>query len=71
MGNSEQAGSVCPICGRRYMELPAISRRDNTTDICPECGMMEALDSIPRGVKDCLGQRRYNPCKRHVTAGSA
>lgn len=49
MGSSKQAGRVCPICGRRYTERPALSRRDNATDICPECGIMEALASIPRG----------------------
>ena len=27
---------------------PALSRRDNKTDICPTCGMMEALAAIPR-----------------------
>lgn len=37
---------VCPICGREYAEHPAISRRDNETPICPDCGTREALDSI-------------------------
>lgn len=49
--SGEQAGRICPICGRRYTERPALSRADNTTDICPECGMMEALTSIPQGHK--------------------
>lgn len=39
---------VCPVCGRNYSDPPALSRVDNTTDICPDCGMMEALASIPR-----------------------
>lgn len=43
---SKQA-RVCPLCGREYTEPPALSRADNTTDICPACGMMEALASIP------------------------
>ena len=29
-------------------EPPALSRGDNTTDICPDCGMMEALAAMPR-----------------------
>ena len=41
MSNSEQAGRVCPICGRRYTERPALSRADNATDICPDCGPAE------------------------------
>lgn len=56
MNSSEQAGRICPMCGRRYTEPPALSRADNATDICPECGMMEALASIPR--------RREGPAER-------
>ena len=35
---------ICPICGNEYTEHPAISRKDNITEICPTCGMKEALD---------------------------
>lgn len=56
MSKNEQAGRICPICGGRYTEPPALSRADNTTDICPSCGMMEALASIPR--------RREGPAER-------
>ena len=35
---------VCPVCGKEYTEYPAISRKDNQTEICPDCGIMEALD---------------------------
>ncbi len=33
---------ICPICNKEYKEPPAISRvtREN---ICPTCGMKEAL----------------------------
>ena len=41
--------SVCPRCGQAYREHPALSRLDNETLICPDCGTREALDSI--GVK--------------------
>jgi len=34
---------VCPICGEAYSEHPAISRKDNKTRICPNCGTGEAL----------------------------
>lgn len=37
---------VCPICGKEYTGYPAISRRDNKTEICPHCGTMEALDTF-------------------------
>lgn len=41
--------AVCPLCGRTYHGAPALSREDNETLICPDCGTREALDSI--GVK--------------------
>mgnify|MGYP000266682871 CR=1 FL=1 len=40
---------VCPRCGQSYFEPPALSRVDNETLICPDCGTREALDSL--GVK--------------------
>ena len=36
---------ICPRCGRSYSERPALSRKDNLTDICPECGMLEAVEA--------------------------
>ncbi len=38
--------AVCPRCGRSYYERPALSRADNETLICPDCGTREALESI-------------------------
>ena len=37
---------ICPICGNEYTEHPAISRKDNITEICPACGTKEALDAF-------------------------
>jgi len=36
----------CPICGSGYSGYPALSRRDNTTEICPKCGMVEAVNCM-------------------------
>ena len=36
----------CPICGKEYDDRPAISRKDNKTEICPDCGTLEALEAI-------------------------
>ena len=36
----------CPVCGCTYTAYPALSRRDNMTEICPDCGVREALASI-------------------------
>lgn len=37
---------ICPRCGERYAALPALSRTDGTTLICPDCGTREALASM-------------------------
>lgn len=42
----ETKKTICPKCGREYTGKPAISRADNTTLLCPECGTEEALDSL-------------------------
>lgn len=36
----------CPICGQIYSERPAVSREDNVTLICPDCGTRQALASL-------------------------
>ena len=36
----------CPRCGESYTRPPAISRKDNRTEICPDCGVREALMQI-------------------------
>ena len=38
--------NTCPLCGNQYTEPPALSRIDNSTLICPECGTRQALESI-------------------------
>ena len=37
---------ICPRCGKPYHDVPALSRMDNETLICPDCGTREALESI-------------------------
>lgn len=39
---------VCPKCGNEYTEHSAISRVDNITEICPDCGMVEAMEAFER-----------------------
>ena len=33
----------CSICGKDLPAFPALSRKDNKTEICSRCGLMEAL----------------------------
>lgn len=43
---------ICPRCGQVYHEPPALSRIDNQTLICPDCGTREALESIDVGQEE-------------------
>ena len=38
--------AICPRCGQPYYEPPALSRLDNETLICPDCGTREALATL-------------------------
>ncbi len=44
--NEEIRFGVCPRCGQSYTGRPALSRVDNETLICPDCGTREALATI-------------------------
>ena len=33
----------CPKCKKEFTEYPALSRVDNETEICPECGVEESI----------------------------
>ena len=37
---------LCPFCGKPYSDAPALSRSDNETHICPDCGIREAMIGI-------------------------
>lgn len=36
----------CPNCGRAYSGYSALSRKDNKTEICPDCGTVEAFEDL-------------------------
>lgn len=46
MKTNEQTSRTCPLCGKSYTGHPALSRTDNLTLICPDCGTRQALASI-------------------------
>lgn len=45
-----EVGRVCPRCREEYYEWPALSRRDNKTEICPACGVAEAMEDSGHGI---------------------
>ena len=46
MKESIRQPRICPLCGQTYTDAPALSRTDNETQICPDCGTRQALESI-------------------------
>ena len=56
--------TICPRCGRLYHSHPAISRADNRTLICPDCGTREALQSI--GVDETEQEKIINTIHRNM-----
>ncbi len=43
---------TCPTCGCTYTERPALSRNDNNTLICPDCGTREALETMGISIEE-------------------
>ena len=39
-----QSYDACPRCNSAITTFPALSRRDNKTDICSDCGTAEGLE---------------------------
>ena len=35
---------ICPICKNKIIGHPALSRKDNKTEICSNCATLEALE---------------------------
>ena len=42
-GFMKQRAWKCPRCQQSTFDFPAISRRDNETEICSQCGVDEAM----------------------------
>ncbi len=43
---TEKTTRICPLCHAEYRGVPATSRTDNTTPICPDCGIRQSLASL-------------------------
>ena len=52
MGCKIETIKICKKCGKPYHGAPAISREDNISLICPDCGTREALESIGVDAKE-------------------
>ena len=54
MSTTQTTTWTCPHCDKEVTGYPALSRRDNKTDICSKCGEIEAFvdmsDSLPENI---------------------
>lgn len=41
----------CPRCHQRIYGYPAISRIDNKTELCSDCGVREAFEALHKYLK--------------------
>lgn len=41
----------CPKCSKELTKYPALSREDNATEMCPECGAREAIEAYEKSNK--------------------
>lgn len=48
----------CPTCGKDIVGFPALSRRDNKTHICSDCGVDEAM-------ADYFGAQKHEGSQEH------
>ena len=56
---------ICPKCGKTYHGVPALSRVDNQTLVCSDCGTREALESI--GVDEAEQEKILETIHRTMT----
>lgn len=47
----------CPKCKGPLGDRPALSRRDNKTDICADCGFLEAMEDAQKTIDKCNGRK--------------
>ena len=43
---------ICHICKKQIIGYPALSRKDNKTEICSKCGTLEALEIFYKNEKE-------------------
>ena len=52
LGKRTHLTGICPKCGQSYKGSPALSREDNKTLTCPDCGTREALATLGVSVEE-------------------
>lgn len=49
----------CPECGETYVGFSALSRIDNETYVCPDCGLRQALNDFIKHRLEMLQRKVY------------
>ncbi len=50
----------CPVCGSCFTGIGAISRKDNKTEMCSNCGIKEAIEIFTEYRKEKRNARINN-----------
>lgn len=51
---------ICANCGKAIVGHSAISRKDNKTEICSNCGTLEALEAFENYQREVKNENRNN-----------
>ena len=57
---------ICPVCNKEYDDYPALSRKDNETEICPECGVVEALEDFASFVRENKKEKKQKNVSERI-----
>ncbi len=49
---------ICPLCNNKIEGYPALSRIDNETKICSDCGRLEAIENYKYVMKKMQNNRQ-------------
>ena len=56
----------CPSCGKMFPRLLALSRKDNKTMICDNCGVAEAMQEFVKNLQSKKEEYKNGNDKRTV-----
>ncbi len=65
----EMKKRICPVCRKEYTAPPAISRRTGR-DICPTCGIDEALDDARSAIRPGATDEEWEYLKKRIHESS-